>query len=972
MRPFRPRSAFEPLYRRAGAIVSQCSRIAAGLLAVALLAAPAPETVPASARRPFEVRLAPGRPAAAPVAAELPPGFAIETAAEAPLVTHPIMACLGPGRSVFVGDAVGVNWNKAQLEAAPPNRILRLEDLDGDGRFDRSTVFADGLTFPQGALWHDGSLFVCTPPGLIRLTDTDGDGIADRREVLVSGFDYTGNAADVHGPFLGPRDQLYFCHGRKGHKATDRDGKVVHEGQAAGIWRCDPDGRHLEWFVLGAGDNPVEVAFGPWGEAFATYNLYYSQPRGDTVLHLQDGAVHPRADLPQVTAGEPRTIAHQPVAHNFGHVAVSGATFWKQSAGFDGGARPLQLMVTHFNTGRMVRLELAAQGPGWKAREHDFLRLTKPDTHLTDVLEDEDGSLLVLDTGGWFRLGCPSSLLAKPEALGRLYRIRPTRPMEAGAAWTALRLMGFSNHEDLISGDGARIRAACERLKDDFPADPKRPELREEIVQALSALLDAPLEPEAEHAFLRLLQHRPIFANLALDEKMNPRRLRRLLIAQGPIPRQAPAHVVAAAARQLASTDADLAATAREIVLAQETLADDLRRLVDGWLRAPEMPAEQIAATTTLARGFLRLPEARAWVTAMLAHPSPTVRTAALDVLANQNLGVKDDAWLAPLERRLAEGPDAATIEAVRRLREPKFDAALGRLVAEVAASAPLRLRAWEAMTKRPDSAAAFGLALNSLTDSSFATRLQAAKLLGAASPTPEQAEKLSAAALTLGVMELRELLPVARRLKPSSAEGFARALTRNPALAGIQESVLRTHFQGQPPEVFDGVLAPAYRALGDADVARRIRLEKVADLAARGDVAKGRALFAEGRGACVGCHRVGDLGRRLGPDLTTIGGIRTPRDLAESILYPSRTLARDHETQAFELRDGRTLQGLIRSHVAEGLLIADAGGQETLLRHADVVSRTTLPESLMPQGLDAAFSDQELADLIAWLRSLR
>ena len=78
----------------------------------------------------------------------------------------------------------------------------------------------------------------------------------------------------------------------------------------------------------------------------------------------------------------------------------------------------------------------------------------------------------------------------------------------------------------------------------------------------------------------------------------------------------------------------------------------------------------------------------------------------------------------------------------------------------------------------------------------------QAAKLLGAASPTTEQAEKLSAAAVTLGVMELRELLPVARRLKPSSAEGFARALTRNPALAGIQESVLRTHFQGQPHRI--------------------------------------------------------------------------------------------------------------------------------------------------------------------------
>lgn len=57
--------------------------------------------------------------------------------------------------------------------------------------------------------------------------------------------------------------------------------------------------------------------------------------------------------------------------------------------------------------------------------------------HLTDVLEDRDGSLLVVDTGGWFRIGCPSSLMAKPEVPGAIYRIRPPAgaPAVLAKAW---------------------------------------------------------------------------------------------------------------------------------------------------------------------------------------------------------------------------------------------------------------------------------------------------------------------------------------------------------------------------------------------------------------------------------------------------------------------------------------------------------------------------------------------------------
>ncbi len=57
-----------------------------------------------------------------------------------------------------------------------------------------------------------------SPPGLWKLTDTTGSGVADKREMIVSGFGYSGNAADVHGPFVHPNGRLYCCHGRKGHK----------------------------------------------------------------------------------------------------------------------------------------------------------------------------------------------------------------------------------------------------------------------------------------------------------------------------------------------------------------------------------------------------------------------------------------------------------------------------------------------------------------------------------------------------------------------------------------------------------------------------------------------------------------------------------------------------------------------------------------------------------------------------------
>ncbi|WP_082408343.1 PVC-type heme-binding CxxCH protein [Verrucomicrobium spinosum] len=404
----------------------------------------------------------------------LPEGLELVSAAAPPLVHHPIMGCVDPQGALYLGDAAGLNLNKAELETQLPNRVLKLVDDNADGVYDRATVFADKMTFPQGACWHEGALYVASPPGIWRLRDADGDGVAEERTMIVGGFDYTGNAADVHGPFLHPNGRLYWCHGRKGHRVVQSaGGKLVHEGLASGIWSCQPDGSDVRWHSLGCADNPTEIDFTPEGDIIGTCNLYYSQPRGDTLMHWLEGGVYERADMMKAITGLPRTLERMPVIHNFGHVAVSGCTFDRTGVLFPPSAGKRTLFVTHFNTQRVVRMELEPLGSTYKAVEREFLKIHDPEAHLTDVIEDRDGSLLVLDTGGWFRIGCPSSLMAKPDVKGAVYRIRKSgqgdlapplgkvpRPPSSTGSWA------WQTEEEiraaLTSGVLSRQRMACD------------------------------------------------------------------------------------------------------------------------------------------------------------------------------------------------------------------------------------------------------------------------------------------------------------------------------------------------------------------------------------------------------------------------------------------------------------------------------------------------------------------------------
>ncbi|MCA9067151.1 MAG: dehydrogenase, partial [Planctomycetaceae bacterium] len=108
--------------------------------------------------------------------------------------------------------------------------------------------------------------------------------------------------------------------------------------------------------------------------------------------------------------------------HKFGHVAISG-TMRYRSGVMNHNWRD-NFFATQFNLGKVVRLELERRGSTYSVTERQFLSCDNRDFHPTDVIEDADGSLLVVDTGGWFYRGCPTSQIAKPDILGGIYRIR--------------------------------------------------------------------------------------------------------------------------------------------------------------------------------------------------------------------------------------------------------------------------------------------------------------------------------------------------------------------------------------------------------------------------------------------------------------------------------------------------------------------------------------------------------------------
>ena len=1000
---------------------------------------------------------------------QVPNGYSIELVADSPLVEHPMLGCFDDRGRLFICESAGTNRPAAELIDDPQDRILMLEDLDGDGVFDKSTVFADRMVFPQGCLWYRGALYTCSSPYLWKLEDTDDDGVCDERTILVKSFGFSGNAADIHGPFLSPDGRLFWCDGRHGHEIRDLgdgefggedtvakiepdpepglpnpEGSLLTKGKAARIFSCWPDGSDVQVHCGGGMDNPVEVDFWETGECIGTVNLFYGRPRGDCLVHWVEGGVYPRFDQQACIDEFPSTGELLREVHNYGHVAVSGMTRYRSHEFFGnapeiqptaGGSDPgdnsptdqAHFFVTQFNTHKVVHTILQRHGATFRhIATEDFFVSDDPDSHPTDVIEDADGSLLVIDTGGWFRIGCPTSQIAKPEISGAIYRIRkdgahqdsddtidasPERfvtslksQFDSDGDWRTslgdpsesarIAAVASLNHDEREAGTQGDMRAALGRLiaddtlavsraaADSLASIQHRERGEGEIIvrYLMNGLRRPDIDRVLEHALVSsLIRFADDNTKYYLDDE-SPVVRRAALIALdqmegGELTREQVLPL-------LETNDPALQKTVLDVISRRDGWAAETTTLLAAWL-TDELTDERAA----ILRNFLSAQAADPAVQQLTAEAvaSSSIDHSARSVLLEvmQAAGTKvdqlPDSWITALES-LLDADDVLSRRAAMRIAagfgSDRFDARLERIADDANLSAELRVEALAALGPRlPEvSTERFRfLAHQITTPEDPLARLSAAHALAAVPLDSAQLRESAALFAEAGPLAAPVLLEAFTSSQRDDAmRVLITALSKDEnALAAVPQQEL-AHIIRRSDEELQALAEPLLAKL-DVDVAgQQEKLQNLLSIAEGGDPGRGHYVFFGEIAACSRCHRVGDKGERIGPDLTKIAAIRQPRDLLESIVFPSASFARDFEPYIVLLEDGRVVNDLIVRETAEEIVLQTTDLREIRIRRSDVEEMRQSPTSIMPQGLETKLSEEQLRDLMAFLQSLK
>ncbi len=995
----------------------------------------------------------------------VPAGFTIERVAEPENVQYPMMAVLDDRGRLFVAESSGKNVKGRDMPKNPECRISVLEDLDGDGVYEQSKVFADKLSLPMGALWHRGSLYVASPPDFFRFDDADNDGVSEHREVILTGWNIL-NTASLHGPFLGPDGLMYLTHGRHGYKIQTKEGEQL-EGLASRIWRCREDGSELERVCGGGFDNPVELAFTPAGEMIGTMTYFVDPQNGqrDALMHFVEGGVYPKPH-PAVSEFK-RTGDLMPVMTKFARIAPSGLLQYR-STGF-GAEYKGNLFTAQFNPHRIQRHILYREGATFRTEDSDFVTSTDPDFHPTDVIEDADGSLLFLDTGGWYVDACPISKIAKAERKGAIYRVRKTGAKSSDdpggtklnlASLPVTELAAYLNDERpkvrerslellVVKGEAAirsladvanhateaevrcaavfalgrianptaleavraalsdkdfqvriaaarvagmaKDRAAVERLsqivqQDELPARRQAATSLGQIGDASAArslLAAADVEDRfVEHAIIYSLIELKASAEatVALNAS-SPKTRKASLIALdqmdgSPLRREQVAPL-------LASADAELRRAALWVVSHHADWASTVIAFLRTRLQSPKLDAGDAEAVSETLLAFAGDPQVQTLVADSLNDQKlpPERKLFLIETIERCSLKQMPSDWLGGFAALLNDSDVRVrqrTIGLIRARRVENLDNELNVIARNSAELPDVRIAALSALVARnpklPEDSFRFLLGLMQ-RESEPGTRIAAAQTLGQAELSREQL--LLVASQAIGYSDSLTLSPLLEAFRVSKDDAIGQALAtalNNPkvnldAVGGKRLEQLFQNFPGLPQQSVTAILS-RFESEEAARVSKLRQLEPL--LTAGGDTGGGRNVFFGKRASCASCHTIGREGGHVGPDLTSIGAIRSGHDILEAIVFPSATMVPGHESRRLETKTGKVYSGVISEFESDRAAVVLVMGPNDKVRipREEIASLVSSTVSLMPDGFATQLTQKELTDLLAFLKA--
>ena len=248
----------------------------------------------------------------------------------------------------------------------------------------------------------------------------------------------------------------------------------------------------------------------------------------------------------------------------------------------------------------------------------------------------------------------------------------------------------------------------------------------------------------------------------------------------------------------------------------------------------------------------------------------------------------------------------------------------------------------------------------------------RAAEILATAKLTDSQLQKVAGILRHATPSQLKSLMQCfARTRRVPVIDAFVSSVGSADALLTLTETELSEVIKRYPQESLPQANQLLER-LRRHQQKKQLRLEALRDQVRLADAGRGQVTFMSEKAKCSSCHRVGDRGKRVGPDLTTIGSSRSTSDLLESIVFPSASIVRDYDSYKILTQDGRVLSGVLVSESVDGYLLQQASGETVSVGRDEVEQIQPSIVSMMPAGLDEALSESELADVVAYLQSLR
>jgi putative heme-binding domain-containing protein len=208
---------------------------------------------------------------------------------------------------------------------------------------------------------------------------------------------------------------------------------------------------------------------------------------------------------------------------------------------------------------------------------------------------------------------------------------------------------------------------------------------------------------------------------------------------------------------------------------------------------------------------------------------------------------------------------------------------------------------------------------------------------------------------------------------KPDETLGLElfRSLDAQHQFSSIPAEVLDKTLTAFPPSVKSALASLRAKEKAAAEARRAGLADLASAAAATGDPARGHLVFQSAKAACATCHQIGYKGGTLGPDLSSIGAIRTELDLLEAITQPSAGFVRSYEPLLVKLKDGGAHYGIPHNRSDRELTLGTAAGIEVRIPLGDISSTEPGEFSLMPAGFGESLSRAELIDLTAFLKSL-